>query len=173
MFHENEGILVQKISKGKLSDLELIERDVLGPKSSIPVVSKSKLAPSREGRVVICTSKPKGVRFLLKYNAWGFVRIQKDPYYFALYVSRPLSRVAYFGEVEKIVYPKDFDSPISAEEASRYENFGEGKKVIILKPQSLRRLKEGIPKGPLRKLPQGIRYTTFRQLVDAKTTDDL
>ena len=172
MFKEHEGILVQKISKGKISNLELIEREVCGPNSSIPVVSKSELEPSREGRVVICTSKPKGVRFLLKYNAWGFVRIQKEPYYFALYVSRPLSRVTYFGEIEKIVYPEDSDSPIDVEQASRYENFGEGKKVIILKTQSLRRLKGGIPKGPFKKVPQGMRYTTFRQFVNAKTTDD-
>ena len=154
--------------------MEQIERKVFGPKfSGIPVISKNELGPLREGRVVICTSKPRGVKFLLRYNAWGFIRIQKEPDYFALYVSRPLSRVSYFGEVKKIVYPKDSDSPIKAEQVSRYESFGEGKKIIVLKPKSLRRLKEGIPKGPLKKLPQGIRYTTLTQFVNARTTDDL
>jgi len=164
---------MQNIKNNKVSDLEQIERGVLGLTSPIPVISRSELRPLREGRVVVCTSKLNGVKFLLKYNAWGFVRIQREPSYFALYVSRPLSRVSYFGEVKKIVYPKDSDSPINAEQASRYESFGEWKKVIVLKPKSLRRLKEGIPKGPFRKLPQGMRYTTFTQFVNARTTDDL
>ncbi|HDQ05718.1 MAG TPA: hypothetical protein ENN36_03215, partial [Candidatus Bathyarchaeota archaeon] len=155
----------------KISDLEQIEKRVLGPTSTIPVISRSQLRPLRDGRVVVCTSKLNGVKFLLKYNAWGFVRIQREPTYFALYVSRPLSRISYFGEVKNIVYPEDFDSPITKEQASQYEKFKEGKKIIVLKPKSLKRLKEGIPKGPLKKLPQGMRYTTFTKFVNARTTD--
>jgi len=43
-----------------------------------------------------------GVEFLKKYNAWGFVTINKRVPYFALYVGKPESSVLYFGEVESI-----------------------------------------------------------------------
>jgi hypothetical protein len=163
---------MMNINNEKVKDLEKIENRVLGLTSPISVISRSELTPV-EGRVVVCTSKLNGVKFLLKYNAWGFVRIQKEPTFFALYVSRPLSRISYFGEIKDIVYPEDSDSPITKEEASQYENYSEGKKIIVLKSKSLRRLKQGIPKGPLKRIPQGMRYTNFTKFLNARTTDDL
>jgi len=138
-----------------------------------PVISREELASLKEGKVVICPSKPEGVNFLLQYNAWGFVRIRREPEYFALYVSRPESRISFFGEVKEILYPKDPGSPITEEEARRYKEFKEGKKVIVLKPESLRRLDKGIPKGTLKKVLQGLKYVTLSQFISAKTLDDL
>ena len=139
----------------------------------LPIISREKLALLKEGKVVICPSKPDGVKFLLRYNAWGFIRIRRKPEYFALYVSHPESRVSFFGEVKEILYPKDPSSPITEEEAQRYKEFKEGKKIIVLKPESLRKLDKGIPKGTLKKIPQGITYVTLSQFINAKTMDDI
>jgi hypothetical protein len=95
-------------------------------KGELPVVSKKELASLKDGMVVICPSKPDGVNFLLRYKAWGFVRIRKKPEYFALYIAHPESEVSYFGQVKKILYPKDPNSPLTEDEASRYNKYKEG-----------------------------------------------
>lgn len=138
-----------------------------------PTISKNELSSLKEGTVVICPSKPEGINFLLKYNAWGFIRIRSKPDYFALYVSKPVSKILYFGEVENIVTPDDPKSPISIEEARKYKEFKEGKKLVVLKPNSLKRLEKGIPMGVKRGKVQGIKYVTLTQFINAETTDDL
>jgi hypothetical protein len=138
----------------------------------LPIISREKLASLKEGKVVICPSKPDGVKFLLQHNAWGFVRIRRKPEYFALYVSHPESAVSFFGEVKEILHPKDPKSPITEEEARRYKEFREGKKIIVLKPESLRKLDKRIPKGTL-KIPQGIKYVALSQFINAKTLDEI
>lgn len=143
-------------------------------RKELPIISREELASLKDGMVVICPSKPEGVNFLLQYNAWGFVRIRKKPKYFALYVTRPESKISFFGEVEEILHPKDPSSPITEDEARRYKTFKEGKKVIVLKSESLRKLDKGIPKGTSKKkILQGIKYVTLNQFINAKTLDDL
>jgi hypothetical protein len=140
----------------------------------IPAISREELASLKDGMVVICPSKPEGVNFLLQHNAWGFVRIRRKPEYFALYLSHPESEILFFGEVEEILYPKDPGSPLTEEEARRYKHFKEGKKIIVLKPESLGKLDKGIPKGTSKKGGlQGLKYVTLNQFINAKTMDDL
>lgn len=136
----------------------------------IPVISKDELSSLPNGMVVICPSKPSGVDFLTKYNAWGFVRVKQNPQYFALYVTHPQSRILYFGEVEDIIYPSDPKSPLTKEQALQYKDI-ETKKLVVLKPNSLKKLKEGIPRGKW--WSQGLYYTTLEKLITAKVTDDL
>jgi len=150
----------------KIKKPEIIQKEV-------PLISIEELKSLGEGTVIICPSKLEGINFLLKYNAWGFIRIKKKPDYLALYVSKPESKILYFGEVEDIVTPEDPSSPISIEEAHQYKTFEEGKKVVVLKHDSLRKLEKEIPKGVKKGKMQGIRFVTLTQFINAETTDDL
>lgn len=139
----------------------------------VPEISREELRSLEDGEVVICPSKPQNIGFLVRHNAWGYVYISRRPKYFALYVAYPESRISFFGEVRRVISPRDPDSPVSEEEARRGGFYKEGKKIIDLKPGSLRRLKEGISIGSKRgKAPQGLRYVTLREFIDAQTLDD-
>lgn len=139
--------------------------------SEVPIILKDELSSLPKGLVVICPSKPSGINFLITHNAWGFVRIRQIPEYFALYVASPQSRILFFGEVQDIVYPKDPKSPLTKEQRLQYEESRKGKKLIILKPNSLKKLKEGIPKGT--RWVQGLFYVPLDQFIEARTLDDL
>jgi len=153
-------------------EVKKIEAPEVKPKEP-PTISREELSTLKDGVVVICPSKPDGVNFLLQHKAWGFVRIRKRPQYFALYISYPESRVSYFGEVKEVLEPKDPESPMSEEEARNYKEFKEGKKIIFLKPDSLKKLDRGIPKGTLKGRLQGLKYTTLSKLTTARTLDDI
>ena len=56
---------------------------------------------------------------------------------------------------------------------TQYKEFKEGKKLVVLKPNSLKRLEKGIPMGVKRGKVQGIKYVTLTQFINAETTDDL
>jgi hypothetical protein len=137
------------------------------------VASLKELSTLQSGEVVICPSKPEGKDFLLKYNAWGFVHISRKPEYFALYVTAPESKISFFGEVKEIIDPSDEKSPI-ADIYQEFETYKEGKKLIMLKAGSLRKLKRGIPLGSEKgKVPYSRRYVLLDTFVNAKTLDDL
>jgi hypothetical protein len=171
------GELVQLIdSLLKAKDTELtIEEETPEVKmhtieeKELPVITKLELSNLPEGEVILCPSRPEGVRFLLTYNAWGFVRATREPRYLALYISSPESSVKFFAEVDKIVDPRSSESLISRPED--FKSYEEDKKLILLKPGSLRRLSEPIMKGSM--IPYSLRYYSISQFVSAKTTDDL
>jgi hypothetical protein len=143
------------------------------PLVSVPLISKGEMKSLKEGIVLIAPSKPEGVIFLVEHNAWGFIRLKKKTDYFALYVSSPESMISYFGKVEDVVKPRDPNSPISLEEARQYETYKEGKKVVVLKPNSLKKMENGIPRGVKKGKLQGIKFVTLNQFINAETTDDL
>ena len=139
----------------------------------LPVIPLDELSTLKSGEVVICPSKPEGKDFLLKYNAWGFVHIGRKPEYFALYVTAPESKISLFGEVKDVIDPSDEQSPI-ADIYQEFETYKEGKKLIMLKPGSLRKLKKGVALGSERgKVPYSRRYVPLDKFVNAKTLDDL
>jgi len=138
------------------------------PLVEVPKVSRSSLSDLEEGDIVVCPSRPEGVDFLKRNQAWGFVRIRREPRYFALYVSSPIHAITHFGEVEKVAEPKD--SRVANPE--EYETYGVGKKVIQLKAGSLKELGDPITKGT-QPIPQGIWYTTLSKFLRANTLDDL
>ena len=139
----------------------------------LPVSTLEELNTLKSGEVVICPSKLEGKAFLLKYNAWGFVHIGRKPEYFALYLAAPESKISLFGEVKAIIDPSDEESPV-ADIYKEFETYKEGKKLILLKPGSLRRLKTGIRLGSERgKVPYSRRYVPLDEFVNAKTLDDL
>jgi len=122
--------------------------------------------------VALYPSHPDGVEFLTKYNAWGFIRINQTPRYFALYVSQPFSEIQYIGEVEDVIDPAIQESPAVGTQHPSYEA---GKRVVTLKQGRLWKLAEPITYGPPArgKAPQGLQYHPMSKLANAVTLDDL
>lgn len=114
-----------------------------------------------------------GVEWLLKYNAWRSVIIKENPEYFALYVSAPVSSVLYFAEIKEIRNVEDQSLLKLGIPPPDPEETGKGKKIIILRPESIVKLGDPIKMGErihgLRKLM----YSTMQKFVNASTLDDL
>src|SRR5947208_569187 len=116
--------------------------------SGIAPISRWELKGDPNSVVLICPAKSeRGLEFLLRYNAWGFIRVNRQPTFVALYVGRPESKVLYLAEVNSITPP--LSSPSEVEEISQEHlgTFKPGKKVIWLKKGSIRRLLDPIPVG--------------------------
>jgi hypothetical protein len=154
------GVTSSGVATGKFSAL-------------VPKISRKELTSKGDGLVVICPSDVKGPAWVKKYKAWRSVKISRDPIYFALYVGWPESKVLYFGEIEKIIdvespdITKKYDQPqVSHEEY--------GKKVIILKPETIRELIDPIEasKGKWSAI-RGVRYSSLINFINAKTIEDL
>jgi len=139
--------------------------------------SREYLKKYPDGQVIICTSASRkqvdsrdyGERFLLKYNAWGFVNIAQEPDYFGLYISSPVSAVRYFGVVDEIIDPREGEH--SVENFRDYEHYESGNKLIMLEEDSIIELDDEIPfeGNPV----WGLRYVTLDKFIDAKSTKDL
>ncbi len=145
--------------------------------SEIKIINRNALLESNApGEVIICPSKPYGVDFLVKYNAWGYVNISKNrnPEYFALYISAPKSAIVYFGEIDSISEPLTSKSEIPniSEEDIDKTLFDKGKRIIFLKPNTLVKLENPVPLGN-KVILQSIRYISLNDLVNAKTVDDI
>jgi len=131
-----------------------------------------------DGLMVICTSFPGieckneiyyGEKFLFKYSAWGFVNIAREPDYFGLYISSPVSAVRYFSVIDKIIDPREKEHPVK--NFRDYEPYESGDKLIMLKKDSIIELDDEIPFEGGRLLT--FRYTNLDRFIDAETTKDL
>jgi len=130
-----------------------------------------------DGLTVICTSIPGtqhegryyGKEFLLRYGAWGFVNIAKDPDYFGLYVSSPVKGVRYFGVVDEVIDPREGEHPV--DDFREYEPYDDGDKLIMLEKDSIIELDDEIPfeGDPM----LGFRYTTLDRFIEAESTEGL
>lgn len=130
-----------------------------------------------DGLMAICTSIPGteigdryyGTQFLIRYGAWGFINISREPDYFGLYISSPIQAVRYFGVVDKILDPREGEHPVK--DFKKYEPYESGRKLIILEEDSIIELDDEIPfEG---NLIMSLRYTTLNKFIDAETTEDL
>jgi len=165
--------------------VELFEEKVEGPPGhkpsdegkviKIPSISRRDLSNKTPGEVILCPSRVEGVDFLRKYNAWGFVNVGKahKPEYFALYVAKPQSSVAYFAEIDSITEPLESKHDISNIREEDLKTFEMGKRVIHLKPGSLVELKDHIPLRNHKLAPRALRYSTLEKLVKAKCVEEL
>lgn len=145
-----------------------------GISKEIRLVARKSLASKPTGEVVLCPSRIEGVEFLIKYNAWGFVKLSKlDVPYFALYVGRPESSVLYFGEIEHITQPLKSKEDLVKIREEDIGTFEPGKRVIHLKPETLVKFKDPIPVGNKRAAPKARLYTTLENLIQANQIGDL
>lgn len=152
------------------------------PKIKIPVVRMEDLIRQYpDGSLVVTTSRPggkteeglpSGEDFLRQFNAWGFITVKRKPQYFALYISKPESKVKYFAKVKDIIDPLDFKSPLKDIETPPDSwSYEEGKKLILFEEGSIVEIRPPIEFG--KKMMLGLRYTTLKKFVEARTTDDL
>jgi len=136
-------------------------------------IERSQLSAYPKGEVLLTPSKPEGVEFLRKYNAWGFIRVQRKPKYFALYVGKPESKLLYFAEIDRITDPIGAREEISMIQDQDMDTFEKGKQVIWLKPNSLKKFTDPIPLIDKRRGPRGPRYTTIEKIIHAERFSDL
>ena len=130
-----------------------------------------------DGLMVICTSIPGaqhegryyGEEFLLRYSAWGFVNLAREPDYFGLYISSPVKAVRYFGVIDDIIDPREDEHPV--DDFREYEPYEDGNKLIMLKRGSIIELDDEILFEGNRIL--GFRYTTLDRFIDAESTEEL
>lgn len=138
------------------------------------LISRQNLVSKSPGRVVVCPSRPDGVEFLKKYNAWGFVRMrEEDIPYFALYVGRPESSVLYFGEIDSITKPLKSKEDIVKIQETDIETFEPGTRVIHLKPGTLVKFTDPVPLKNKRFVPKGRLYTSLAKLTQANNIGSL
>jgi predicted type IV restriction endonuclease len=140
------------------------------PAEGTQEIRRSEIKGNPQDEVAIFPSTQKGIEFLIRYNAWGFVKIRRRPRYFALYVSKPYSCVLFFGEIERITDPllsKDAINNISPEDMETYRP---GKQILYLKRGTLAQLSDPIKIGGKRTHIQGMIYTTLEKVIHAKDT---
>jgi len=138
--------------------------------------SKEFLENYPDGLMIVCPSVPLeisneiqyGERFLLEYGAWGFINLSRDPDYFALYVSSPVSAVKYFGVVDEIIDPKEEEHPV--DNFQEYESYSDGDKLIMLKRDKIFELNDLIYYRSTH--IQSFRYTTLNKFTEADSTED-
>ncbi len=134
--------------------------------AKLPTISVSELQKLSEGIVLVTPSRLEGINFLKKYNAWGYLRIKKRPDYLAIYVSRPESKIMYFGKVKKVIYANKVDNiPVASKDID--------KKLILLCDDSLRRLEKVIPLGKCPWKAQSTKRVRLSRFIKANSLDDL
>jgi predicted type IV restriction endonuclease len=159
--------------------IESFEKETQAPheqgfSKEVRLVARRSLVSKPTGEVVLCPSRIEGVEFLIKYNAWGFVKLSKlDVPYFALYVGRPESSVLYFGEIESITQPLKSRQDLVKMHEEDIETFEPGKRVIHLKSGTLVKLEDPIPLHNKKLAPRNLKYTLLERLIQAKNTDEL
>jgi len=133
-------------------------------------ISRKDIKGNPESLVAVFPSHESGIRFLKENNAWGFVRLGREPKYACIYLTNE-KRVKYFAEVEKIVPANKAKLARSPESYVDKARFDPNKKVIFFKPGKLRKLEDPIPYKE--KAPQGRVYTTLKKFKESKSTKGL
>ena len=143
----------------------------------VGTIKRQDISGSGDASVVVFPTKQSGIEFLKENNAWGFVRIGKEPEYITMYVSDGVQEVKYIAKIQDLVDPTEAElaRPLEAYYESGSDEaqagFDPDKKVIVFEEDSLYELEEPIPFE--NKWLQSLRYTTLGELKAAKTTDDI
>lgn len=117
---------------------------------------------------VLFPTQPEGIEFFRENNAWGFVTMNQEPEFVAMYVSGSENEVQYFARVKEIVDAEDAEL---ARPVKEYPQFESGKKVVVFQPKSLYELEDPIPYRD--RTPYSLRYVTLGDFRTATGTDDL
>lgn len=119
--------------------------------------------------VAVVPSRKEGVEFIQENNAWGFVRMNREPKYVAIYISEDVKQVKYIGKVRDIVRA---DEAELAEPVEDYEGYESGKKVLFFEENSVHELEDPIPYESRVVFPP-FNYTSLADLKNAESTDSL
>jgi hypothetical protein len=122
--------------------------------------------------VAVFPSQLSGVTFLKENNAWGFVHINQQPEYVAMYISDDIQEIQYIARVKEIVPATEATLARTLESyVGDQAEFDESKNVITFEPGSLYKLAEPIEYGS--RVPYSLRYTELGRFKHAETTDDI
>jgi hypothetical protein len=131
-------------------------------------ISRSEIDGTDDIQGALFPTKPEGISFLQENNAWGFVRVSREPEFVAIYVSGSAGKVQYFARVKEIVRAEDVEL---ARPVKEYPQFDRSKSVLVFEPGSLYKLEDPIPYRV--KTPISLRYTSLGRLRSATGTDEL
>lgn len=140
-------------------------------------ISRRQISGDSEDSVVVFPTKKSGLDFLKENNAWGFVRMGREPDYAAMYVSEDVQEIKYVAKIKEVVPANEADLAREYEFYSEFASdeeqagFDPGKNVVVFEEGTLKELEDPIPFES--KWPQSHRYTTLGKLRDAETTDDV
>jgi len=174
-FREREGS-VDDLSTDDQSDNSSGDSNWNGPQTGADAVqgtmSRKDLRGPDDATVAVFPSQTSGIQFLEENNAWGFVAINQNPEYVAIYVSDDIQAVRYVAKVKEIV-PANEATLARTLESYRGDQaeFDENQKVVMFEPGSLYELTDPIPFES--RVPYSLRYTELGRLKNAETTDDI
>mgnify|MGYP005859683335 CR=1 FL=1 len=135
-------------------------------------ISRGELTGSDDATVAVFPSQTSGIQFLKENNAWGFVNINQEPEYVAMYVSDDVQQVRFIAQVKEIVPADEATLARTLESyAGDQAEFDENQKVVMFEPGSLYELTDPIPFES--RVPYSLRYTELGRLKKAETTDDI
>ncbi|WP_206042245.1 hypothetical protein [Haloarcula argentinensis] len=135
-------------------------------------ISRDELDGLHDATVAVFPSQTPGVEFLKENNAWGFVHINQQPEYVAMYISDDVQQIRYVAYVQQIVPAADATLARTLESyIGDQAEFDEGKKVVVFEPDSLYELEDPIEYES--RVPYSLRYTDLGRFKQAETTDDI
>jgi len=141
--------------------------------SSVDTISRDEIQGDPDDLVAIFPTQEFGINFLIENNAWGLVRIRREPVYIAMYVSDPVKEIKYIGKVRDIILVNEVEDDLksSVKEYTSKVGGGTANQLVRLEKNSLYQLEEPIPFK--NKHPQNLRYAKLKDLRNATTTDDV
>lgn len=138
-------------------------------------ITRQDITGEESDSVVVVPAKiERGLDFLFRNQAWGFVHIGQNPKFIAFYITggEGTSAVWYIARVAEVVNIEEAELEDDPAELIDLSDPNERrKKVIQLEPGSLYGLENPIPYS--KEYPQSLRYTTLGKLRSAETTEDL
>lgn len=135
-------------------------------------ISRDELGGPDETTVAVFPSKMSGVEFLKENNAWGFVHIDQQPKYVAMYISDDVQQIRYVARVKEIVPSTEVTLARTLESyVGDQAEFDEDKKIVVFEPDSLYELEDPIEYES--RVPYSLRYTELGQFKEAETTDSI
>jgi hypothetical protein len=138
-----------------------------GPQHTFPSMRRENLDGEEDTRVVWMSSRPNGIEFLREHSAWGFVKQpRRNPVMLALYVSSPIQKVKYVGQIEDVVPVREFTG---IDDTLKQQNDGK----YVIKLSEVVELEDAIPFGEGEANVRGMTYTTLSTLKEVSTIDDL
>lgn len=170
---EPNSVIRTGTGDSKHEQIELVDDVVLDNATESPVFPVKNLetigGQDSDQVGVYASDLARGVPFIQKHKAWGFISIASEPEYFCIYLTRPHQQVQLIGIVDEIVSKNQFISEREIERDST--EIADSKKVITF--SEVYQLETPIPVGETPSRMQGLLYTTFGELRNAETTDDL
>ena len=135
-------------------------------------IARDELRGDDENTVAVFPSQKSGVEFLKENNAWGFVHINQQPEYVAMYISDDVQQIRYVARVKEIVPSTEATLARTLESyVGDQAEFNENKQVVVFEPGSLYELEDPIEYES--RVPYSLRYTELGRFKEAETTDDI